>query len=162
MSRKLSIILLSLIFTSSVASINLDSSRESAKQAAFYDEQEISRANGDITFAGPYCFPDRHPEVLKWISVFSCFALLFSIFSANKYGLVLLSAIPLAIFAYWYSDTKVAMELNESTIVEGFDRFLYRWNSFDIAVLSLLLLSILIQAFGIIRNLFHQPIVRQV
>lgn len=153
-SHKILIVLLSLILVSSVASIYLDSSREAEKKTAFFQEQEAAQARGELTFAGPYCFPDRHPEKMILIPLLSFFALVGALVTSNRFILSLLSFSPIVVFIYWYYDTQRLLQGIESTVeLEGFQDLIYRANGFDIAVLFLIIAVVVWQFIGALFTL---------
>ena len=145
MPRKFLLIVTFFAFAFSVASIFVDTDRETAKRDAYFQEQEEARATGGISFAGPYCFPDRHPQVLVWISILTGIAFLGSWFSKKALIPTLLSLATFSVFGYWCVDTQRGLAANESYVAEGFDLILYRANGYDVAALTLLSVEIIWQ-----------------
>lgn len=145
MPRKLLLIVSFFAFAFSVASIFVDTNRETAKRNAYFQEQEEARATDGISFAGPYCFPDRHPQILFWISVLTGIALFGAWFSKKPFTPAMLSLATFSVFGYWYFDTQQGLAANESYVAEGFDSILYRANGYDVAVLTLLSVVIIWQ-----------------
>lgn len=115
--------------------------KEDIKRTEYFREQEENRRQNKPSFAGPYCFPDRHPELLASI-IWLVGATFFALCVARKYFLpFLLTIASLSRFLSWLVSSRNQLYDDISDFVKGVDRFFYNAGNFDLAVL--LFLSIL-------------------
>ncbi len=137
MQRRIIIFVSFLAFAFSIASIAVDTSRETIKRDAYYQEQQVSLANGGVKISGPYCFPDPHPRILYWISFLTGLTFLFSCLSKRSILSAIAALGAFLVFPYWYFDTQRFLTAWEWSRPIGIDGILYRANEFDLAVFAL-------------------------
>jgi len=112
------------------------------ERSEYYRIQEENKANNKISFSGPYCYPDKHPQLLFSI-ILLVGSTFFSLYFTKRYLLSsLFTAASFTTFIYWFTDTRKALAYAESDLVKGIDRIFYNAGDFDLAVL--LLVSILL------------------
>lgn len=108
------------------------------KRSEFYKEQEANEAQHGYSFSGPYCTPDRHPQLLVSI-VLLVGATFFSLCIAKKYVLsTLLTTASLTRFIHWFVETRDLFNAGVLDSVRGIDRIFYNSGFFDITVLFLI------------------------
>ena len=77
-SRKLLLIVGLATFLCSISAFVIYQAKANYERDEYYRKQKENEAQGKPVFAGPYCFPDRHPDFLLKIIFFSNFnAILF-------------------------------------------------------------------------------------
>jgi len=151
--HKLLLIVTLLAFIVSIAGSVAYTIKDENERQAFYREQEENKAQNNIVFAGPYCFPDRHPQVLFSI-ILLVGATFFSLLFTKRYLLSFLFTIAsLTRFFYWFVDTRRQMFDEVSDFVKGADRFFYKAGLFDLAVLFLVSILLFWQISILLRML---------
>jgi hypothetical protein len=140
--RKLLLIIAFAAFIFSIAGSVIYSVKADIKRSEYYSEQEENKAQNKPIFSGPYCFPDKHPQLLRSI-VLLAGVTFFSLCFAKRYLLSsLITTASLSVFVYWFIDTRKLLSDNESPVVKGLDRIFYRAGDIDLIVF--LLVSILL------------------
>ena len=156
MYRKTLILIALLAFGFSLWSCVTYSTRETAKREAYFQEQEKTMSEGGITFAGPYCFPDNHPQFLLLNSLLLAINLIVFYVAHRSGWHFVSSAITLSVFLYWCYWTQNAIAINETSPPELLERLFYGANEFDIVVLALISTSVLftgrILLSGVVRG----------
>lgn len=156
MQRKILILIASLAFGFSLLSWSTYTVRESAKQEAFFRDQEKTRSEGGIIFSGPYCFPDKHPHFLLLNSLFLAINLVSAIIFRRP-GLSFAPVVlAFSIFPYWYYWTKNAVAINETVPLEQLDRIFYHANEFDVIVCALISAAMVLQGFILLNVLIRR------
>lgn len=151
-TRIILIFLTALALGFSVASSSAYKARDDAERAAYYQEQEETKANGGITFSGPYCYPDRHPGFLFGITVLIGGATFCLFWFKSPLWSMPASLLAFLMYPYWYWWTWRAISMVESVdSIKGLDLYLYKANGFDLVVFSLLSLVIFIQSALVVR-----------
>ena len=146
-NRRICLVVSIIAFACSLASWVTYSAQENAKREAYYKEQEELKARGEMTFSGPYCYPDRHPRFLLLLSTFSVSGLLVLLIAKNVIWALPAFLSGLLMFPYWVWTTRWALSMAENPgVVEGLDRVLYRANSFDLATATCLSLLVVYQS----------------
>jgi hypothetical protein len=106
-------------------------------KSEYFREQEINEAENKPVLAGPYCFPDKHPQFLFSIILLAGSTFI-SLYFTQRYLLPFLFTIAsLTMFGYWFFDTREALFYAESDFIKGVDRFFYNAGDFDLAVFFL-------------------------
>ena len=124
-------------FIFSIAGSIAYSIKADIKRAEYYKEQEEDKDQNKIVFSGPYCFPDRHPQLLLTI-VLLVGTTFFSLCFAKIYLLsFLLTIASLTKFIYWFIDSRRQLFDDVSEFVKGVDRVFYNAGSFDVIVFIL-------------------------
>lgn len=127
--------------------------KDSDERAEYYRIQAEKSANNEMTFSGPYCYPDKHPQFL--FSIILLLGLTFcSLCFAKKY--LLSSSLTFAsvlMFVYWFSNTQKLLSNNESPTIKGLDRLFYKAGDFDIVVCSLVSILLFWQISILLRML---------
>jgi hypothetical protein len=149
MRKKLIIVLSGMAFVCSILSFATYTSRADAERSAYFHEQEVARAKGEPTFAGPYCSPDWHPQFLLRLIFLLGLTFLSVAFLRQPYWPFGFASLAFSMFVYWYLWTQQAIQVNETIPPELLDRIAYRSNAFDVAGFSLL--SVIVA--GLIRSL---------
>ncbi len=117
----------------------------------YYREQDEER--GGVTFYGPYCYPDRHPQFLLTVAAINFFMLAGLCFARTALLTVLLPIPSLAAFAYWFMSTQEMLAVNETKPeLVTLDRYLYSASALDVGVLSLLLVILLLGCVQLMRR----------
>jgi len=125
-------------FIFSIAGSIVYSVKADIKRSEYFKEQEENKVQGKPVFSGPYCTPDRHPQLLSSI-ILLVGATFFSLLFAKRYLLsFLLTIAALTKFVYWFIDTKKQMSDDIADFFKGIDRIFYNAGGFDVAVLVLL------------------------
>jgi hypothetical protein len=139
----------------SIASSVAYNLRVNAEIEAYKIEQAESKANGEMSFSGAYCYPGRHPSFLFFISALIAVGggLLLLCKNAVWSFLGFLSAF--ASFPFWYWSTELSLSMAENIeSVVGVDRFLYKASVFDLLSLTLLLSIITFQSSQFLLNIY--------
>ena len=137
----------------SIASSVEYNARDAAERAKYFQDQENSRARGEMTFSGPYCYPDRHPTRLISITMLIGIALGFLIHFEKPIWSIFPSIGALLIFPIWYLGTREALRLAETTSLSGLDLYFYKASGFDLAVGLLLSATVALQFIFLILSL---------
>lgn len=139
--RKLILIVAFAAFIFSIVGSIVYSVKADIKRTEYFREQEENRKQGKLSFSGPYCTPDRHPQFLSTI-ILVVGAMFFSICLTKKYILsFLLTITALSRFLSWLIYSRKQLFDDVSDFVHGIDRVFYNAGTFDLTVL--LILSIL-------------------
>ncbi|HEX8288824.1 MAG TPA: hypothetical protein VF556_12555 [Pyrinomonadaceae bacterium] len=119
----------------------------------YYREQEENKAQNKPVFAGPYCFPDQHPEFL--FSIILLVGLIFSSLCVTKRYLLssIFTIASIAMFIFWFIDTRKELVYDELGIVKGVDRIFYKAGDFDLAVFFLVSILLFWQISILLRML---------
>lgn len=118
-------------------------------------EQAENKANYGFSLAGAYCFPDRHPSFLFWISALIAIGGGLLTLRKNVFWSFLAFLSATAFFPFWYWSTQLSLSMAENIeAVVGVDRFLYRANIFDLSCLLLLFSIITIQSSQFLFNIY--------
>src|SRR5687767_14178990 len=134
-------------FGSSVVSSVAYNQRVNAEIAAYEIEQAENKANYGISFSGPYCYPDRHPRFLFFISAIIAIGGVLLIICKNAVWSFLAFIVAFTFFPLWYWTTQRSLGMAESVDwVVGIDKYLYKASVFDQFSLVLLLSIITIQS----------------
>lgn len=139
-----------LAFAFSIVSYSSYADRADLEREAYYAEQADDESQGKITFSGPYCFPDRHPDLLLAVIGLSGLSFGASIFLRHPAWIALFAAGAFAVFPYWYFETQRTIAMAESAEVAGLDSFLYRAGTVDIFVLILLSIVFISRLYGLL------------
>ncbi len=134
--------------------------RASLELEAYYAEQADGESQNKITFSGPYCFPDRHPDLLLAIIGLSGLSFGAGVFLRHPAWPVLLAAGAFAVFPYWYFETQGTIAMATTAEVAGLDRFLYRAGTVDMFVLILLSIVFILRLYGLLSyalNSYRRP-----
>ncbi|HQU85108.1 MAG TPA: hypothetical protein PKY59_18350 [Pyrinomonadaceae bacterium] len=140
------------LFSLTICSYNYYTIKENEKRDAYFNNIE----NGGVSFAGPYCFPDKHPGLLL-INIFLAVSMLFTaIFRKTFFFSYIFSFGLIWSFVKWYFDTQFAISTNETFIAKGLDPFLYQANFFDAAIILILSIIIFWQISILLRMLIKK------
>lgn len=138
--RRLFLAIASLILFFSIVSLVYYNVKADYERSEYFRLQEESIANGGISFAGPYCFPDPHPKFLLLIVTASGITLLLA-YVSRGYFLNFLSASGLfALFINWFIKTSRIIAYDSEVDFEGLDKLFYKANAFDFVVFLLVLI----------------------
>ncbi len=123
------------------------------ERSEYYRIQEENKANNKISFSGPYCYPDKHPQLL-----FSILLLVGSTFLSlcvtKRYLLSSLFTVSsFTTFVYWFFDTRKKLSYAEADFVKGIDRIFYNAGDFDLTVLLLVSIILFWQISILLRML---------
>lgn len=112
------------------------------ERSEYFRIQEEKMARNELVFSGPYCHPDRHPQLLFSI-VFLSGATFLSVCFAKWYLFSsLFTVASLSRFGYWFFDTRKQLVYDELGIAKGINRVFYNVGDSDLA--TFLLFSILL------------------
>ncbi|MGI9056144.1 MAG: hypothetical protein ACR2F2_10135 [Pyrinomonadaceae bacterium] len=130
--------------------------KDQKERDAYFQQQVENREKGLISFSGPYCFPDKHPQFLL-LNVF-LIGLLLTILCFTRIYFFSFSLLIILIgrFAYWYFDSQQLFKFNETAKVNGLDNFFYKANYFDVATFTILIVLCLWQLSILSRMLFKK------
>ena len=110
--------------------------RDQKERDAYSRQQTENREKNEISFSGPYCFPDKHPQFLL-LNIFLTVLLISTIYFTKTFLLSFpVTIISIGRFIYWYFDTQKLFNSNETAIVKGLDSLFYKANYFDILTLT--------------------------
>ncbi len=124
-------------FIFSIAGFIAYNNKDSNEREAYYRIQDEKKAKNEPVFSGPYCFPDRHPQLLRSIVLFVG-ATFFSLCFAKRYLLSFLFTIAsLTSFIYWFVDTRKELVYDELGVIKGVNRIFYKAGDFDLTVFFL-------------------------
>ena len=127
--------------------------KDQQERDAYYQQQTENEAQGKVTFAGPYCFPDKHPTFLL-INILLIGMLGVSLLFPKLIWLsILLNGFSISRFVYWYFDTQRLLSTNETHNVKDLDSIIYKANEFDVLVLFLLSILLFWQISILLRML---------
>lgn len=104
----------------------------------YYQKQSENEAKGLGTFAGPYCFPDKHPQFLSLNILLAGLIFATLIFSRTFLFSYFFSGVLVSRFVYWFYDTQRAVSSNELFEPQGLNYFFINATIFDILTLSIL------------------------
>lgn len=128
--------------------------KEDLKRAEYYRQQDENQAQGKPVFAGPYCFPDKHPHLLLKITGAASLTFLLLIFS-KRYFLSTLSTFGLfGLFIAWYLATQNELRYVDWGIFQSIDRFFFKAGDFDLTVFILSIILLFWQFSILLRGLF--------
>lgn len=112
------------------------------EREAYFRLQAEKEARNEIVFAGPYCYPDKHPGFLVSI-VLLLGAAFFSLCFAKWYLLSsYLTVASFSRFVDWFFDTRKLLSVSERQPAEALDNIFYNAGEVDLTVC--LLVSILL------------------
>ena len=124
-------------FIFSIAGLITYSIKAGMKRSEYFRQQEENRAQNKPSFSGPYCSPDRHPQLLFSI-ILLVGTTFFSLCITKRYLLSFIFTIAsLTKFIYWFADSRRQLFDDVSEFVKGVDRIFYNAGAFDLAVLFL-------------------------
>ena len=150
-NRVICLVLAIAAVASSIASSATYNREEEAKLQAYYVEQEEIKARGEITFSGPYCVPDRHPQFLILLTTLLITGSFILVIAKNLLWSLPAFLSALLMFPYWLWDTRWAISMAENVAVEGLDLVLFRANAFDLFTLAFLSLVVVYQSSLVIK-----------
>lgn len=155
--RRLILMISSLVLFLSIASFLCYNVKAEYERSEYYRLQELDRAQGKPTFAGAYCFPDRHPQFLLQI-VFVSGITVFLVCISIRYLLSFLStSILFALFINWFTKTPKEISYDYVENFRGLNKVFYNANIFDIAVFFLVLILLFWQFSVLLRILIKTP-----
>lgn len=125
------------------------------KQAEYYREMEEDREKGLPIFAGPYCYPDRHPTFLLLIVLFASANLFLLVVVRNSVWAIPTALLSFSVYPYWYMDTQASLAIASSFEAKGLNRYFVNAGFHDLAsavFTSVLTLALLVSAAGFFRR----------
>jgi hypothetical protein len=151
--HKLFLIIGFALFVSSIFSPFAYSIKDQIERDAYEQEQNENAAKGLPSFAGPYCFPDKHPQFLSLNVLLAglIFATLF--FSKLFLFSTLFSGFLFTRYIYWFFDTQRLLDSLELSHFEGLDQFFYKSTIWDFITLSFLSILLFWQIWILLRML---------
>ncbi|MGB7208107.1 MAG: hypothetical protein WBD27_05550 [Pyrinomonadaceae bacterium] len=156
MERKILTVLSSLAFLCSIASYLTYTQKAEKEQEAYYIEQAEKIAGNEITLAGPYCFPDSHPDLLLSIVAITGVTFLSFCLFKRPFLLVLFSIASVSMFPYWFVETRSALSQTENFHTEGLNMIFYHAGLFDVVVLVLTSIVTFWQVSIVLRAIFKE------
>ena len=123
--------------------------RDQRERAEYFRDQDERMANGELTFSGPYCFPDRHPGFLLKITILTGLTFVSFLYFRNSLWPTLFSLGAFSLFPYWLLYTYYLLSLAESSNVAGLDSIIYRGSNFDVTVFVLVSIIIVSQILAL-------------
>ncbi len=160
LEHKIILILTVSAFMFSISAYVAYTVKEQRERDAFFQQQAENREKGLISFAGPYCFPDKHPQFFGLNILFIGFLLAGLYFTKNYFFSFPISLFLIGRFVYWYFDTQQSIKFNETASVQGLDSFFYKANYFDVAILIILTILCLWQ-FSIISRILIKKLFKK-
>lgn len=111
------------------------------ERAAYYREQETRRAEGKITFSGPYCYPDPHPGfLLKMTFLIGVTTLIIAFGKGNRFPTALL-LLTTWIYGGWYSETQKTLAMSEYYMPDGFEAYFLNASFHDVVAVGLVVFA---------------------
>lgn len=128
-------------FVFSIAGYIAYSIKADNERSEYFKRQEENKAQNKPVFAGPYCFPDKHPKFLFSIILLAG-SIFLSLCFAKKYLFSFsFTAAAMTRYYFWFIDTQELFD-TKLNAPEHINRFFYNAGGFDFA--AFLLVSILL------------------
>jgi hypothetical protein len=138
-----------LAFVSSAGGCLTYTIREDMKRNAYFREQEENGKRGLPSFAGPYCFPDPHPLLLRKVLLLTFITFLMILVFRNPIWAAPAALANFAIYPYWYWNTQKTLEMAELYVPKGFDVYFLNAGYLDLtaailtSLITLMLLTLI-------------------
>lgn len=130
--RRVFIAISFLTFASSLAGYISYDVHSTLKRDAYFREQDENLAKGLPSFAGPYCFPDSHPQLLIKIVFLSLITFIVLALLKKPVWSLPFAILTFGMFPYWFLETQSTLALSSSYIAKGVNAYLIHAGLFDI------------------------------